>query len=86
VQAAQSASELTPDNCRLFVRNDDEIVNEGRLEETCNNPPIAKIEFVGALLQLRGDHPVPQPLKDSLGNILIYNGAPLSLLIYCPMT
>lgn len=75
VQAAQCASELAPNNCRLFVCNDDKIVNESRLEEFCSSPPIAKIEFVGALLQLRGDHPVPQPLKDSVGNILVYNGA-----------
>ncbi|KAG0589479.1 hypothetical protein KC19_1G023200 [Ceratodon purpureus] len=36
--------------------------------------PCIKIDFVGALLSLRGDRPVSQPLKDSAGNILIYNG------------
>ena len=85
VQADQNASELAPDSCRLIVCNDEEIVNESRLEETCNSPPIAKIEFVGALLQLRGDYPVLQPLQDCSGNILIYNGALLSILIHWPM-
>lgn len=38
-------------------------------------PPCIKIDFVGALLSLRGDRPVSQPLKDTAGNILVYNGA-----------
>ncbi|KAG6551461.1 hypothetical protein Mapa_006884 [Marchantia paleacea] len=42
----------------------------GLLESTCS----ARLQFVGATLQLRGDHPVQQPLLDSVGNVLVYNG------------
>lgn len=34
----------------------------------------ACLQFVGASLQLRGDEPVRQPLRDQLNNILVYNG------------
>lgn len=33
-----------------------------------------KLEFIGATLQLRGSTPVTQPLVDSFGNVLVYNG------------
>jgi hypothetical protein len=36
--------------------------------------PCIRIDFVGALLSLRGDRPVSQPVKDSAGNVLVYNG------------
>ncbi|XVE85734.1 hypothetical protein DITRI_Ditri17bG0114800 [Diplodiscus trichospermus] len=35
---------------------------------------LAELVFVGATLQLRGVTPVNQPLVDSFGNILVYNG------------
>ncbi|XWS34198.1 hypothetical protein CRYUN_Cryun21dG0019900 [Craigia yunnanensis] len=35
---------------------------------------LAELVFVGATLQLRGVNPVSQPLVDSSGNILVYNG------------
>lgn len=34
----------------------------------------AELVFLGASLQLRGVTPVSQPLVDSSGNILVYNG------------
>ncbi|EFJ36720.1 hypothetical protein SELMODRAFT_76505 [Selaginella moellendorffii] len=34
----------------------------------------ATLEFAGTTLQLRGSHRVCQPLRDSDGNILVYNG------------
>lgn len=34
-----------------------------------------KLELIGATLQLRGAHPVSQPLRDCHGNLLVYNGA-----------
>ncbi|KAL3699321.1 hypothetical protein R1sor_017343 [Riccia sorocarpa] len=36
----------------------------------CNS----SFQFIGSTLQLRGDHPVQQPLVDSEGNVLVYNG------------
>lgn len=33
-----------------------------------------KLEFIGATLQLRGSTPITQPLVDSFGNVLVYNG------------
>lgn len=33
-----------------------------------------ELEFVGATLQLRGITPLTQPLVDSCGNVLVYNG------------
>ncbi|KAL8106089.1 hypothetical protein AgCh_029771 [Apium graveolens] len=33
-----------------------------------------KLEFIGATLQLRGSTPITQPLVDSSGNVLVYNG------------
>ncbi|PKU81136.1 asparagine synthetase domain-containing protein 1 [Dendrobium catenatum] len=35
---------------------------------------IAQLDFIGAMLQLRGLSPVPQPLEDASGNLLVYNG------------
>lgn len=37
-------------------------------------PAAAEFHFIGAILQLRGLNPVVQPLVDSNGNILLYNG------------
>ncbi|GMN42017.1 hypothetical protein TIFTF001_011230 [Ficus carica] len=34
----------------------------------------AEFHFIGATLQLRGTNPIIQPLVDSSGNILVYNG------------
>lgn len=36
--------------------------------------PSAELHFIGAILQLRGINPLVQPLVDSNGNILVYNG------------
>lgn len=33
-----------------------------------------KLEFIGATLQLRGSTRITQPLVDSFGNVLVYNG------------
>ncbi|OAE20355.1 hypothetical protein AXG93_209s1230 [Marchantia polymorpha subsp. ruderalis] len=41
----------------------------------------ARLQFVGATLQLRGDKPVQQPLLDSVGNVLVYNAPPDSARI-----
>lgn len=35
---------------------------------------IAQLDFIGAMLQLRGLNPISQPLQDASGNLLIYNG------------
>ncbi|XP_038705543.1 asparagine synthetase domain-containing protein C4F6.11c isoform X2 [Tripterygium wilfordii] len=42
----------------------------------CVSEPVADAElhFIGATLQLRGLNPIIQPLVDSFGNVLIYNG------------
>lgn len=34
----------------------------------------AKLHFFGAALQLRGIQPLIQPLVDTSGNVLVYNG------------
>ncbi|KAK9074571.1 hypothetical protein SSX86_007169 [Deinandra increscens subsp. villosa] len=39
-----------------------------------NDSVVGKFLFVGATLQLRGVHPITQPLVDKSGNILVYNG------------
>ncbi|KAG0497134.1 hypothetical protein HPP92_001825 [Vanilla planifolia] len=35
---------------------------------------VAQLDFIGSTLQLRGLSPVSQPLADTSGNILVYNG------------
>lgn len=35
---------------------------------------LGELHFIGATLQLRGMNPITQPLVDSSGNILVYNG------------
>lgn len=35
---------------------------------------VAELCFIGATLQLRGVNPIVQPLLDTFGNILVYNG------------
>ncbi|GAB2280182.1 hypothetical protein Dimus_014820 [Dionaea muscipula] len=35
---------------------------------------VAKLHFIGAVLQLRGMNPVSQPMVDASGNLLVYNG------------
>ncbi|EOA23227.1 hypothetical protein CARUB_v10016858mg [Capsella rubella] len=42
-----------------------------KLEETT---PLGELHFIGSTLQLRGTSPIRQPLVDSSGNILVYNG------------
>ncbi|XP_057494290.1 uncharacterized protein LOC130779615 isoform X2 [Actinidia eriantha] len=45
------------------------------VEEVRDKPKcIAELYFIGATLQLRGRNPIIQPLADTSGNILIYNG------------
>lgn len=39
----------------------------------------AELHFIGATLQLRGINPIVQPLIDTYGNILVYNGKLTSL-------
>lgn len=50
-----------------------ELQADASVENSVPGPSI-KIDFVGALLSLRGDRPVSQPVKDSAGNVLVYNG------------
>ncbi|KAK9276100.1 hypothetical protein L1049_005631 [Liquidambar formosana] len=51
----------------------------GEFDELENNlsipKTVAEMHFIGATLQLRGINPITQPLMDTSGNILIYNGA-----------
>lgn len=35
---------------------------------------VADLYFLGATLQLRGAGPISQPLVDTCGNLLVYNG------------
>jgi asparagine synthetase B (glutamine-hydrolysing) len=42
-----------------------------KLEETTS---LGELHFIGSTLQLRGTSPIRQPLVDSSGNILAYNG------------
>lgn len=44
--------------------------------ENCFSMPkfVAELHFIGATLQLRGINPIVQPLMDTSGNILAYNG------------
>ena len=44
--------------------------------ENCFRMPkfVAELHFIGATLQLRGVYPIVQPLMDTSGNILVYNG------------
>lgn len=46
------------------------------LEETTS---LGELHFIGSTLQLRGTSPIRQPLVDSSGNILAYNGVVLFL-------
>lgn len=56
--------------------------NLGNLSCVCESDEFAKrglgscgkLEFIGATLQLRGSTPISQPLVDSFGNVLVYNG------------
>lgn len=54
-----------------------------KLEETTS---LGELHFIGSTLQLRGTSPIRQPLVDSSGNILAYNGVVLflrfSMIIY----
>ncbi|CAK9224092.1 unnamed protein product [Sphagnum troendelagicum] len=44
------------------------------MHNTSSNGCDATMDFVGASLQLRGTYPISQPLQDSSGNLLIFNG------------
>lgn len=59
----------------VHVRAQVQSVADLVVQEKRDEPTSTKIQFVGALLSLRGDSPVSQPLRDTAGNILIYNGA-----------
>lgn len=48
------------------------------LEDTTSS---GELHFIGSTLQLRGTSPIIQPLVDSSGNILAYNGV-VSLLSF----
>ncbi|OMO93498.1 hypothetical protein CCACVL1_06474, partial [Corchorus capsularis] len=52
------------------------VTEETHVLDNGSNVPesFAELVFVGATLQLRGVTPVSQPLVDSYGNILVYNG------------
>ncbi|KAJ9563857.1 hypothetical protein OSB04_009017 [Centaurea solstitialis] len=54
----------------------EEPTKESDIKGSCvlNNGLFGKVLFVGATLQLRGIHPITQPLVDESGNILVYNG------------
>ena len=53
-----------------FVNEETHVLDNGSNE----SESLAELVFVGATLQLRGVTPVSQPLVDSSGNILVYNG------------
>ncbi|XP_059655687.1 uncharacterized protein LOC132302766 isoform X2 [Cornus florida] len=46
-----------------------EIVNDYYISKS-----VSELHFIGATLQLRGISPITQPLADTHGNILVYNG------------
>lgn len=76
--AVQSSSELQIDASAKssgYAHAQAGPVADLMVQERRNEAPCIKIDFVGALLSLRGDRPVSQPLKDTAGNILVYNGA-----------
>jgi asparagine synthetase B (glutamine-hydrolysing) len=50
-----------------------------KLEETTS---LGELHFIGSTLQLRGTSPIRQPLVDSSGNILAYNGVVLFLRFF----
>ncbi|GFY88728.1 asparagine synthase family protein [Actinidia rufa] len=53
----------------------EQVMNLFLAEEVLDKPKcIAELYFIGATLQLRGRNPIIQPLADTSGNILIYNG------------
>ncbi|KAM0016501.1 hypothetical protein Hdeb2414_s0028g00697441 [Helianthus debilis subsp. tardiflorus] len=50
------------------------ILSNSNVDIDLNNGLVGNFLFVGATLQLRGVHPITQPLVDKSGNILVYNG------------
>jgi len=74
VTAVQSSRELQND-ASAKSSGDAHVQVDLMVEESRNGAHCIDIDFVGALLSLRGDRPVSQPLKDAAGNILVYNGA-----------
>ncbi|XP_019445895.1 PREDICTED: asparagine synthetase domain-containing protein 1 [Lupinus angustifolius] len=49
--------------------------NSGQCDNfSVGKPAAAELRFIGATLQLRGINPQVQPLVDSSGNVLVYNG------------
>ncbi|XP_065045098.1 uncharacterized protein LOC135677100 isoform X3 [Musa acuminata AAA Group] len=50
------------------------IFKVANVQDNIINRWIAELYFLGATLQLRGASPIFQPLVDSSGNILVYNG------------
>ncbi|CAI9096453.1 OLC1v1032607C1 [Oldenlandia corymbosa var. corymbosa] len=44
------------------------------VENGCEPDNFGQLHFIGATLQLRGISPIVQPLVDSSGNVLVYNG------------
>jgi len=74
VTAVQSSFELQND-ASATSSGDAHAQADLMVEGERNEAPCLEIDFVGALLSLRGDRPVSQPLKDTAGNVLVYNGA-----------
>ncbi|KAJ0634454.1 putative asparagine synthase, rossmann-like alpha/beta/alpha sandwich, nucleophile aminohydrolase [Helianthus annuus] len=50
------------------------ILSNSNVDIDLNNGLVGNFLFVGATLQLRGVHPITQPLVDKSGNVLVYNG------------
>ncbi|KAL9252710.1 LRR receptor-like serine/threonine-protein kinase RPK2-like protein [Drosera capensis] len=61
----------------LFVGGCREMGDHGSLDNgengVCGRKILIEMDFVGAVLQLRGEDPVVQPLVNASGNILVYN-------------
>lgn len=55
---------------------------DAKLEDGDSNGAPAVLYFIGATLQLRGVGPICQPLVDSCGNVLVFNG---NCLIFNPL-
>ncbi|XVF43242.1 hypothetical protein PTKIN_Ptkin02bG0024600 [Pterospermum kingtungense] len=65
------SSPLSPGNSWVSSVNEETHVP---VDGSYVSEPFAELVFLGATLQLRGVAPVSQPLVDSSGNVLVYNG------------
>lgn len=57
------------------------IGKEGAAGNGCGHALHGELRLIGATLQLRGVNPVIQPLTDSFGNVLVFNGMVTEILV-----